>query len=193
MTKLGQESTRWGNALGRGGGRQPTVTPAYEQDPQLAEAQRLFRQQSSTAQIGQAYAASRVLSAQESAQRELAKLQDLKGRGFDVPDDRLDRVAALEGSKKTVHATLEFLDLPAMARPEHGGGLGARFLGRLREMDAVAVVLRAFTDETIVSQEAGTDPVEQAEILDLELTMSDAEVFTLLVPHQSPGQSPHRS
>lgn len=93
-----------------------------------------------------------------------------------VPDSRLDRAAEMEHSVKVVHATLDLLDLPAMAGPG-GGGFGAQFLGRLREMEALAVVLRAFHDEAVPDGESGTDPVAQAETLVLELTLADAEVF----------------
>ena len=94
-----------------------------------------------------------------------------------VPDPELDRAAVVEGSRKTVHATLELEDLPALARPGHGGGLGARFLGRLRETEALAVVLRAFDDPGVPATESGLDPAAQAEELGLELVLADAEVF----------------
>lgn len=93
-----------------------------------------------------------------------------------IPDGRLDRAAELEGSAKTVHATLELLDLPAMTGPG-GGGFAAQFLGRLREVEALVVVLRAFHDESVPAVESGTDPIDQAESLLLELVMADAEVF----------------
>jgi len=93
-----------------------------------------------------------------------------------IPDAALDRAAVLEGSAKTVHATLELLDLPAMSGPgDHG--LAARFLARLREVEALAVVLRAFDEESVPSDESGVDPVAQAESLLLELAIADAEVF----------------
>ncbi len=92
-----------------------------------------------------------------------------------VPNERLDRLAALEGSAKTTHATLELLDLPALA--SSAGGMGARYLGRLREMEALALVLRAFHDDAVPDLESGTDPATQAESLLLDLTLADAEVF----------------
>ena len=92
-----------------------------------------------------------------------------------VPDPLLDQAARVEGSAKTVHATLDLLDLPAMARA--GEGLGAQFLGRLREMDALAVVLRAFEDESVPSEVGGSDPVAQAEELLVEFALADFEVF----------------
>ncbi len=90
-----------------------------------------------------------------------------------VPDARLDAAARLEGSPKVVHAGLDLLDLPAMGAEE--SSFAARFIGNLREMDALAVVLRSFEDESVVG--AGTDPVDQAETLLLELALADAEVF----------------
>lgn len=93
-----------------------------------------------------------------------------------VPDPLLEALATLEHPEKTVHATLDLLDLPAMARPGTAS-LGGRFLARLREMEAVAVVLRAFEAENVHSDESGTDAVEQAEALLLELALADLEVF----------------
>ncbi len=90
-----------------------------------------------------------------------------------VPDPLLDRAAALEGSEKVAHATLELLDLPA----GHGGSLSPEMLGRLREVEALIAVVRAFEDVSIPADESGTDPVQQAENLTLELTLADAEVF----------------
>lgn len=92
-----------------------------------------------------------------------------------VPDDRLDRAAAFEKSAKVVHATLDLLDVPAMS--PGGVGFGAQFLGRLREVEAMAIVLRAFESDAVPDGESGTDPVVQAETLLLELTLADAEVF----------------
>jgi len=94
-----------------------------------------------------------------------------------VPDLTLDRAAEIEESKKIVHASLELLDLPTMAGSGHSG-LAPRFLARLREEEALAVVLRAFGDDVVPADESGVDPAEQAEILLLELTLADAEVFS---------------
>ncbi len=94
-----------------------------------------------------------------------------------IPDQLLDRLASLEGSARVTHATLDLLDLPAMGKPGHGTGLGTQFVGRLREMDALAIVLRAFDDPAVPSDESGLDPVGQAQELGLELTLADHEVF----------------
>ena len=92
-----------------------------------------------------------------------------------VPDSRLDDLALLEGSDKTIYATLDLLDLPAMAKA--GEGLGAGFIGRLREMDALSAVLRAHDDPAVPVEVGGIDPVDQAEELMVELTLADFEVF----------------
>ena len=92
-----------------------------------------------------------------------------------VPDSRLDQAAVLEDSDKTVYATLDLLDLPAMAKA--GEGLGAGFIGRLREMDSLAAVLRAHDDPSVPVEVGGTDPVAQAEELLVELTLADYDVF----------------
>jgi GTP-binding protein YchF len=94
-----------------------------------------------------------------------------------VPDADLDRAADLEGSQKVVHASLELLDLPMEAGPDRSGP-APRYLARVREEDALAVVLRAFEDEAVPSDESGLDPVEQAETFLLDLTVADAEVFS---------------
>lgn len=94
-----------------------------------------------------------------------------------VPDQLLEAAAEVEASKKIVHATLELLDLPAMARASSGRGLAAQFLGRLREMEGLIVVLRAFDDPAVPHEESGLSPSDQAEELLLELAVADADVF----------------
>lgn len=94
-----------------------------------------------------------------------------------VPDHKLETVAKLEGSAKVVPATLELLDLPAMSHPGESSGLGGQFLGRLREMDALVVVLRAFTNPAVPDDGSGVDPLAQAEELLLELALADHEVL----------------
>lgn len=88
-----------------------------------------------------------------------------------VPDPRLERLAALEGSAEVVHATLELVDLPAGRE----GRLEDRLLGRLREADALAMVLRAFTEPAVPAEESGTDPAAQAGELSLHLVLADLD------------------
>jgi GTP-binding protein YchF len=85
-----------------------------------------------------------------------------------VPDERLDRLAAMSASKKTVRAGFELVHiaLPPGAKP--GEGLGARFVGQLRDCDAICVVLRAFDDGT-----GPPDPQGDLDALELELVVTD--------------------
>ena len=75
-----------------------------------------------------------------------------------MPDDRLDRLAAMSESKKVVDATAEFADVAGLVAGAAGGeGMGNRFLAGIREVDALVLVLRAFEDEGVVGD---TDPLE---------------------------------
>lgn len=95
-----------------------------------------------------------------------------------IPDPKLEEAGRVENSAKVIPATLELLDLPALSPPgREGGGLGAQFLGRLREMDALAVVLRAFSNPSVTSEDTGIDPMVQAEELLLELALADHDVL----------------
>jgi GTP-binding protein YchF len=89
----------------------------------------------------------------------------------EVPDPRLDALAEMSKSKKVVHATVEFVDIAALvAGSASGEGLGNRFLGGIREVDAMVVVLRAFEDDNVVGS---ADPLSDLHTLELELVLAD--------------------
>lgn len=89
-----------------------------------------------------------------------------------VPDDRVDKLAAMSSSRKTVHATVEFVDIAGLvAGASTGEGLGNRFLAGIREADALCLVLRAFEDEAVSGDD---DPVVDLGVLELELVLADA-------------------
>ncbi|MEO6120932.1 MAG: redox-regulated ATPase YchF [Acidimicrobiales bacterium] len=91
-----------------------------------------------------------------------------------VADERLEALSAMSHSKKTVHATVELVDVAGLtAGSASGEGLGNRFLAGLREADALCLVLRAFEDDNVAG---GTDPVEDLQVLELELVLADAEM-----------------
>ncbi len=94
-----------------------------------------------------------------------------------VPDPDLERAAEVEQSAKIVFNTIDLSDVPAMAKQGHGGGFGPQYFGRLREMEALAVVLRAFEDDAVPATESGTDAAAQAEELLLELCLADHDVL----------------
>jgi GTP-binding protein YchF len=88
-----------------------------------------------------------------------------------VDDHRLTALAAMSSSKKTVHATVELVDIAGLvAGASAGEGLGNRFLAGIREVDAVVLVLRAFDDANVVG---GTDPLDDLHTLELELVLAD--------------------
>src|SRR5207302_3799489 len=90
----------------------------------------------------------------------------------EVPDRRLQALAELSQSRKVVHATVEFVDIAGLvAGSSTGEGLGNRFLGGIREVDAIVVVLRAFDDPNVVG---GHDPLDDLHTLELELVLADA-------------------
>ncbi|MFN2607484.1 MAG: redox-regulated ATPase YchF [Acidimicrobiales bacterium] len=90
-----------------------------------------------------------------------------------VPDSRLTALAGMSRSKKVVPATAELVDIAGLvAGSSSGEGLGNRFLGGIREVDAVLLVLRAFEDGNVVGS---TEPLSDLATLELELVLADAE------------------
>ena len=92
-----------------------------------------------------------------------------------VPDTRLDQLAEMSKTKTIVHAAVQFVDIAGLVKgAAQGEGLGNRFLSHIREVDAIVYVLRAFED---VDVPGSADPLEQLEILELELTSADYETL----------------
>ncbi|MDR9825484.1 GTPase, partial [Vibrio sp. FNV 38] len=93
-----------------------------------------------------------------------------------VPDERLDKLAALYNSKRVVPATIEFVDIAGLVRgASKGEGLGNKFLSHIRECDAILHVLRCFDDGNVVHVDGSVDPVRDKEVVDLELQIKDLE------------------
>ena len=92
-----------------------------------------------------------------------------------VPDERLGKLADMSESRKVVPAGVEFVDIAALAKgASTGEGLGNRFLGSLREMDALVYVLRAFDDQSVMTATGGDpDPAEDLATLEFELVLAD--------------------
>jgi ribosome-binding ATPase YchF (GTP1/OBG family) len=90
-----------------------------------------------------------------------------------VPDERLDRLAAMSKSRNVVHAAVQVVDIGGLVEgASKGEGLGNRFLANIREVDAVVFVLRAFEDPDVVGS---PDPLEHLRVLELELALADLE------------------
>ena len=93
-----------------------------------------------------------------------------------VPDPRLDKLAAIAGSKEIIPTRLTFVDIAGLVRgASKGEGLGNKFLSHIREVDAVAYVLRCFEDGDITHVENRIDPMADAETVETELMLSDLE------------------
>ena len=92
----------------------------------------------------------------------------------EIPDPRLARVAALIQPKRQVPATVEFVDIAGLVKgASHGEGLGNQFLGHIRNVDAVAIVLRCFEDPDVPHQFETIDPLLDLDTINLELTLAD--------------------
>ena len=93
-----------------------------------------------------------------------------------VPDERLDKLAALYNSKKVTPAVIEFVDIAGLVKgASRGEGLGNKFLSHIREVDAIVHVVRCFEDENVTHVENSVDPVRDIETINLELILSDIE------------------
>jgi len=92
-----------------------------------------------------------------------------------VPDDRLWKLAEMSESRKVVPAGVEFVDIAALAKgASTGEGLGNKFLGSLREVDALVYVLRAFEDPSVATATGGDpDPADDLATLEFELVLAD--------------------
>ena len=94
-----------------------------------------------------------------------------------VPDERIDKLVNMYNPAKTIPTTYEFTDIAGLVKgASTGEGLGNKFLGHIREVDAVVEVVRCFDDNDIIHVEGGIDPIRDIEIINLELIISDLEI-----------------
>ncbi len=100
-----------------------------------------------------------------------------------VPDERLDKIAAIAKSAKVIPTQLAFVDIAGLVKgASQGEGLGNQFLGNIREVDAVVHVLRCFEDDDIQHVSNKVDPIADAEVVETELMLSDLESLEKRVP-----------
>lgn len=93
-----------------------------------------------------------------------------------VPDKRLDKLTELVVPKKTVPTTFEFVDIAGLVEgASRGEGLGNKFLSHIREVDAIAHVVRCFIDDDITHVSGKVDPTSDIEVINLELVLADME------------------
>ena len=94
----------------------------------------------------------------------------------EVPDVRLDRIHELGGSKVRLPTVIQFVDIAGLVEgASEGEGLGNKFLGNIREVDAIAHVLRCFDDTDVTHVLGAVDPKRDREIVDTELALADLE------------------
>ncbi|MDP3341227.1 redox-regulated ATPase YchF [Frigidibacter sp.] len=93
-----------------------------------------------------------------------------------VPDKRLEKLAAIAGSKQIIPTRMTFVDIAGLVKgASKGEGLGNQFLANIRETDAIAHVLRCFEDGDVTHVEGRVDPVADAETIETELMIADIE------------------
>lgn len=94
-----------------------------------------------------------------------------------VPDERLEVLEKMYSSKRVVPTTIEFVDIAGLVKgASKGEGLGNKFLSHIREVDAIAHVVRCFEDENVVHVEGKIDPLDDLETINLELILADLEM-----------------
>ena len=100
-----------------------------------------------------------------------------------VPDERLDKLAAIAKSAQVLPTRLTFVDIAGLVRgASKGEGLGNQFLAVIREVDAVAYVVRCFEDDDIIHVEGKIDPISDADTVETELMLADLDSLERRLP-----------
>jgi ribosome-binding ATPase YchF (GTP1/OBG family) len=96
-----------------------------------------------------------------------------------VPDERVDKLSVLSKSKKTIPAVIEFVDIAGLvAGASKGEGLGNKFLTNIREVDAIAHMVRVFEDPSVIHVSNKVDPMQDVGVISLELVLADFETVS---------------
>lgn len=95
-----------------------------------------------------------------------------------VPDERVTTLSKIYNSKRTIYTTIEFSDIAGLVKgASKGEGLGNKFLGHIREVEAIVHVVRCFDDANVVHVDGKIDPVNDIEVINTELIIADMEVL----------------
>jgi GTP-binding protein YchF len=99
-----------------------------------------------------------------------------------VPDPRIEALAAIAGSKEIIPTRITFVDIAGIVRgASKGEGLGNQFLANIREVDAIAHVVRCFEDGDITHVEGKIDPLADIETIETELMLADLDRLEYLI------------
>lgn len=102
-----------------------------------------------------------------------------------IPDERLEVLSKISETEKIIYATTEFVDIAGLvAGASKGEGLGNQFLSHIREVSAIAHVVRCFDDENVVHVNGGVDPIRDIEIINTELLLADLGTAEKMVANQ---------
>lgn len=118
----------------------------------------------------------------EAANYPFCTIEPNVGR-VNVPDPRLEKLAAIASSAQIIPTQLEFVDIAGLVRgASKGEGLGNQFLAHIREVDAIIYMLRCFEDGNITHVEGAIDPMRDSEIVETELVLADLESLEKRLP-----------
>jgi GTP-binding protein YchF len=93
-----------------------------------------------------------------------------------VPDPRLEALTVLVKPQKVVPTTMEFVDIAGLVKgASQGEGLGNQFLGHIRQVEAIAHIVRCFEDDNVVHVDGSLDPLRDVEVIQTELNLADLE------------------
>lgn len=93
-----------------------------------------------------------------------------------MPDSRLNKLTEMVKPKKTIPTTFEFTDIAGIVKgASKGEGLGNKFLSHIREVDAICQVVRAFDDENVTHVSGRVNPLDDIEVINMELVLADLE------------------
>ena len=93
-----------------------------------------------------------------------------------VPDKRLDALAAIVKPQRVLPTTMEFVDIAGLVKgASKGEGLGNQFLGHIRQVDAIANIVRCFEDDNVVHVDGSVDPLRDIDVIQTELNLADLE------------------
>jgi GTP-binding protein YchF len=96
-----------------------------------------------------------------------------------VPDKRLNSLSRLSNSAKTIPAAIEFVDIAGLVKgAAEGEGLGNKFLANIREVDAIAEVVRIFEDDGVIHVDGKVNPMKDIEVINLELILADFQTVS---------------